>query len=106
MVLSSFFTNVYIFCFFYSVIVGMASGFCMLPITYIIYGYFGEQNSGNVSGILLGFFGIFAVIYIFLSTMIINPNNLEATIPYDDGTEITYIFDEKVAKNVPFGILA
>ena len=78
----------------------------MLPITYIIYGYFGEKNSGNVSGILLGFFGIFAVIYIFLSTMIINPKNMEATIPYNDGTEITFIFDKNVAENVPLGILA
>jgi len=74
-IISSLCTNIYVFCFFYSVISGMASGFSVIPIIHIIFGYFGVKNSGNVSGILLGFFGIFVFIYVFLSTMIINPNN-------------------------------
>ena len=73
----------------------------MVPITYILFGYFGENNSGNVTGMLLGFFGIFGVGYIVTTTLIVNPHNMEANIPYIEGNNSTYLFDYEVAKHVP-----
>ena len=101
-----FFTNIYAFVFFYSVVVGISAGLITLPILYIIYEDFGEENSGNVTGILLGFFGLFTALFDILNTWIINPDNISANIPYREGKNNTYIFGHDVAKNVPYGILA
>jgi len=73
---SAFFTNIYVFILFYSVVVGISAGLIVLPISYIVYNDFGKENSGNVTGILLGFFGLFTVLFDILSTWIINPDNL------------------------------
>lgn len=73
---SAFFTNIYVFIFFYSVVVGISAGLITLPILYIIYEDFGEENSGNVTGILLGFFGLFTALFDILNTWVINPDNI------------------------------
>jgi len=58
------------------VVVGISAGLIGIPIAYIIYENFGEENSGNVTGVLLGFFGLFTALFDILNTWIINPDNI------------------------------
>ncbi len=46
------------------------------------------------------------MVFIVVTTFIVNPYNKEATILYTEGSNSTYIFDNEVAKNVPHSILA
>lgn len=50
-IIAAFQTNVWSFIFFYSVIVGMCAGLVMVPMTYCLYSHYGEENTGNVTGI-------------------------------------------------------
>lgn len=76
LIISSFVTDIYLFAFLYSAVLGIGAGLSMIPITYMLYKHYGEKSSGNVTGILLGFFGIFTVFYIMIATLIVNPDNI------------------------------
>ena len=104
LITSSLVENIYVFIIFYSVICGAAIGLVMIPIFYIIYDGFGIINSGKVTGVLFACFGLSSAFFNILDTEIINPHNQQATIPYKEGINNTYIFDKDVALNVPYAI--
>ena len=68
---------------------GTAGGLGFLPMTFLVFRTYGEKNSGNVAGILLGFFGLFSVFFIIIATYIVNPDNLMASVEYNMRNNIT-----------------
>ena len=74
LIISSYQTNVWLFTVFYSVMLGLAAGMSIIPLLYCLYGHFGEKNTGNITGLTLGFFGLITVYFVSLTTFIINPD--------------------------------
>jgi MFS transporter, OFA family, oxalate/formate antiporter len=80
--LSTFFTNFVAFCIFYSVCFGVGVGCCYLvPIT-CSWQYF-PHRKGLVTGIIVGGFGFGSFIFNFISTAIINSDNLKPDLMVD-----------------------
>lgn len=91
-----------LFAFFYSFVVGFGFGLIyMLPLrnAWLFY----PNKKGMVSGIILSCYSIGAIIFNFLSSAIVNPNNESPTliIPVGNAFEKLFDPDSDVVNNVP-----
>jgi len=98
--ISSYQTNEYMFGLYYIIGMGTMLGLYLIPSLYCIWGSFPE-STGNITGLLLAFFGGSTVIYNTLAMMLINPDNIPAeSLIQVDGT-FSRVFTWEVSKNVP-----
>jgi MFS transporter, OFA family, oxalate/formate antiporter len=98
--LSSFATNFNLFLLTYSFSFGLGVGICYLVPLTCAWHYF-PNRKGLVAGIILGGYGFGAFIFSFISTAIINPNNLRPDVVID-GTRI--FTQSEIVDKVPYMI--
>lgn len=94
---SSYSPNFVVFTFFYMILFAFGNGMLyMLPI-FIIARYF-PKNKGKVTGVILGAYGLGALISGYIVMFLTNPDNKVPTHSPDGGN----YFNSDVADNVPF----
>ena len=95
--LSSYSPNFLVFIFFYMILFAFGNGMLyMLPI-FIIARYF-PKNKGKVTGVILGAYGLGALISGYIVMFLTNPDNISPYATPDGGN----YFHSDVANNVPF----
>ena len=95
--LSSYSPNFVVFTFLYMILFAFGNGMLyMLPI-FIIARYF-PQNKGKVTGVILGAYGLGALISGYIVMFLTNPDNRVPVLSPDGGN----YFNSDVADNVPF----
>jgi OFA family oxalate/formate antiporter-like MFS transporter len=82
----------------YGTIYTTGVGFCYFPALVAGWQWHAENKKGFVTGVVLGAFGFGSFIFGFLSTWIINPDNVKASIKTEDGR---VFFDATIAARVP-----
>ena len=97
-ILSSFMTNFWLFILFYGCIGALGCGICYMTALVVSWEHFPERK-GLITGVIDGGYGLGSLAYTQIARAIVNPDNLDATIP--SGQENLTYFDERVAKNVP-----
>jgi MFS transporter, OFA family, oxalate/formate antiporter len=94
---ASFTTNLTTFVILYGACAGIGCGINYLIPFVCVWKYFPE-NKGLVTGIISGAYGMGNLIFSYLSTSLVNPNDAMATIYITD--DLRY-FEEDVAEKVP-----
>ena len=85
----------------YCMLNGIGCGMCYLVPLICAWEWFPEKK-GMMTGFIVGGYGFASFIFTFLSTKLVNPNNLKPEI-YDEENDVTYFGDE-VADRVPLMI--
>lgn len=93
-------TSWWAFIFWYCVMFPAGVGIVYWPPIMCGWEWF-PDNKGLISGLVVAGFGFGAFIFGFISTGIVNPNNLKADIPFQHGKTNDKIFPQEVADLVP-----
>ncbi|CAK64375.1 unnamed protein product (macronuclear) [Paramecium tetraurelia] len=86
------------FIIFYLGFIGLGYALMAFPLLKCLWSHFSEEE-GMVTGILFGVFGFATFFYLLLVTYIVNPNNEQATLSMQVGSQQYLYFSEHVAVN-------
>eukprot|EP01017_Pseudomicrothorax_dubius_P040874 TRINITY_DN6479_c0_g1_i3.p1 TRINITY_DN6479_c0_g1~~TRINITY_DN6479_c0_g1_i3.p1 ORF type:complete len:340 (+),score=71.36 TRINITY_DN6479_c0_g1_i3:383-1402(+) len=64
-----------------------------------------KRHKGLITGVSLFFFANSVLVFAWLTGKIMNPDNLPATIRIEDGVNVSYIFDKRVAERFPMTLM-
>ena len=84
MMLGSSQTDFYSFALLNTIIASSCFGATVMPVLYCLWSHF-PTKTGNVTGIALASFGLATFFFSIIATLIVNPDNIPATIPYSEG---------------------
>ena len=97
--MSSFSTNFYVFLLLFTVTFGITNGLTYAVALHVSWIYF-PNREGLISGIIVGSFGLGGFVYGMISTLVVNPDEVDSR-EIDEKNEAIEPFDDEIASNVP-----
>lgn len=99
----SFIVNPYVFLGVCGVMLGVGEGLTLMTPVWSAWKYF-PTNKGKATGAVLLGYGFGPPLFGLVFTFLVNPYNYPATVHVSNGQASYYLFDERVADNIPYAL--